>query len=141
MRLPQVCLQGFGDLNFQLLFRPIPIRVHSRLLSVLHLPSPHFLDKAKLFHGEVLGLKDEITFQGTSVKELEKAMAESVDFYIAWCKERNKVPEKPFSGKVFVRTSPDLHSRASVAAARLGLSLNKFIEKAIEDETMHVIAQ
>jgi predicted HicB family RNase H-like nuclease len=100
-----------------------------------------FDDEAKLFHGEVVGLKDVITFQGTSVSELEKAMAESIDFYLGWCKERGKTPEKPFSGKVFIRTSPDVHSRATVAAARLGLSLNKFIEKSIEDETMRVLAQ
>ncbi|HAP44068.1 MAG: antitoxin HicB [Spirochaetes bacterium GWD1_61_31] len=99
-----------------------------------------FDEEAKLFHGEVLGLHDVITFQGTSVGELETAMAESVDFYLNWCAERGKEPEKPFSGKLLVRTSPELHSRAAVAAARIGLSLNKYIEKAIEDETNHVLA-
>lgn len=98
-----------------------------------------FDDEAKLFHGEVLGLRDVITFQGTSVEELETAMRESVDFYLDWCTERGKVPEKPFSGRVLVRTSPELHSRAAIAAARIGLSLNKYIEKAIEDETNHVL--
>lgn len=63
-----------------------------------------------------------------------------MDFYLDWCAERNKEPEKPFSGKLLVRTSPELHSRAAVAAARLGLSLNKYVEKAIEDETNHVLA-
>ena len=43
---------------------------------------------AKLFHGEVVGLKDVITFQGTHVKELEKAFKDSVDDYLAWCKGR-----------------------------------------------------
>jgi len=32
-------------------------------------------------------------------------MAESVDFYLDWCAERNKEPEKPFSGKLMVRTN------------------------------------
>jgi len=40
-----------------------------------------FDDDANLFHGEVVGLKDVITFQGESVSELETAMAESIDFY------------------------------------------------------------
>lgn len=96
-------------------------------------------DDAKIFHGEVIGLRDVITFQGQSVDELEKAMADSVDFYLEWCAERNKEPEKPFSGKLMVRTTPELHSRAVVAAARIGLSLNKYIEKAIEDETRQVL--
>lgn len=99
-----------------------------------------FDNDARLFHGEVLGLRDVITFQGQSVDELEKAMADSVDFYLTWCEERSKKPEKPFSGKMLLRTSSELHSRASVAAARVGLSLNKFIEKAIEDETRQVLA-
>lgn len=100
-----------------------------------------FDEEAHLFHGEVIGLRDVITFQGKSVDELEKAMAESVDFYLDWCAERGKSPEKPFSGKFMVRTSPDIHSRAVIAAARIGLSLNKYIEKAIEDETRQVLAQ
>lgn len=100
-----------------------------------------FDEDARIFHGEVVGLRDVVTFQGTSVEELEAAMAESVDFYLDWCEQRGKDPEKPFSGKFMVRTSPDLHSRAAVAAARIGLSLNKYVEKAIEDETRQVLAQ
>lgn len=100
-----------------------------------------FDEDARIFHGEVIGLCDVITFQGTSVDDLEKAMVESVDFYLEWCKERNKDPDKPFSGKFMVRTSPDIHSRAAVAAARIGLSLNKYVEKAIEDETRQVLNQ
>ncbi len=99
-----------------------------------------FDEVARIFHGEVIGLQDVITFQGKSVEELEKAMAESVDFYLDWCKERNKVPGKPFSGKVMLRTSSEIHSRAALAAVRVGLSLNKFIEKAIEDETNQILA-
>ena len=99
-----------------------------------------FDEDARLFHGEVVGLRDVVTFQGRSVNELEKAMADSVDFYLSWCEERGKKPEKPFSGKLLVRTSPELHSRAAVAAARLGLSLNKYIERAIEDETRRILA-
>jgi predicted HicB family RNase H-like nuclease len=63
-----------------------------------------FDEDARIFHGEVIGLCDVITFQGTSVDDLEKAMVESVDFYLEWCKERNKevpisrFPESSWSG-------------------------------------------
>ena len=100
-----------------------------------------FDEQARIFHGEVIGLRDVITFQGKSVEELETAMAESVDFYLGWCKERGREPEKPFSGKFMVRTSPELHSSAVIAATRVGLSLNKYVEKAIEDETHHILDQ
>jgi predicted HicB family RNase H-like nuclease len=53
-----------------------------------------FDDDARIFHGEVVGMKDIITFQGESVSELETAMAESIDFYLDWCAERGKDPEK-----------------------------------------------
>jgi len=43
-------------------------------------------DKAKIFHGEVIGLKDVITFQGSSVEELEEAFKGSVEDYLGWSK-------------------------------------------------------
>ncbi|KKP29476.1 MAG: hypothetical protein UR12_C0007G0007 [candidate division TM6 bacterium GW2011_GWF2_30_66] len=83
--------------------------------------------EAKIFHGEVLGLKDVITFQGTTVNELEKAFKDSIDDYINWCKERGEEPEKTFSGNIRIRISPDLHAKLSQAATIKGLSLNSLI--------------
>lgn len=82
---------------------------------------------AKIFHGEVLGLKDVITFQGTTVAELEKAFRDSIDDYIIWCKERGEKPEKAFSGNLRIRISPDLHAKLSQAAVIQGISLNTLI--------------
>lgn len=83
----------------------------------------------KLLHGEVLGLKDVITFQGTTSQEIEKAFHESVDDYLAWCKERGEKPEKTFSGKLNLRMSPDLHAHLAFEAAKKGVSLNEFINE------------
>lgn len=44
-------------------------------------------DEAKIFHGEVVGLKDIITFQGSSVGELEEAFKDSVEDFLAWSKK------------------------------------------------------
>ena len=49
-------------------------------------------DEAKIFHGEVIGLSDIITFQGKSVEELEQSFKDSVDDYLTWCKERRERP-------------------------------------------------
>lgn len=46
-----------------------------------------FDEDAHIFSGEVLGLKDVITFQGESVSELEQAFHDSVDDYLEWCSE------------------------------------------------------
>ena len=43
-------------------------------------------DEAKIFHGEVVGLKDIITFQGSSVEELGEAFKDSVEDYLTWLK-------------------------------------------------------
>lgn len=82
---------------------------------------------SKIFHGEVLGLKDVITFQGTTVKELEKAFKDSIEDYISWCKERGEEPEKAFSGNIRIRISPDLHAKLAQAADMQGISLNSLI--------------
>jgi predicted HicB family RNase H-like nuclease len=52
---------------------------------------------AKIFHNDVVNTCDVITFQGTSVKEIEKAFAESIDDYLNWCKFENVESEKPYS--------------------------------------------
>lgn len=90
-------------------------------------------DEAKLFHGEVVGLKDVITFQGTSVKELSKAFKDSIDDYLTWCKKRGEKPEKTFSGNLRIRIEPDLHAKLAQEASLHNVSLNKFIvEKLIK---------
>ena len=47
-----------------------------------------FDDVAELFHGEVIGIKDVVTFQGRTPKELKKAFQESVEDYLSFCKQR-----------------------------------------------------
>ena len=81
-------------------------------------------DKAKVFHGEVIGLKDVITFQGLTVDELELSFRDSIDDYLSWCKERGEKPEKTFSGTFNLRISPDLHAQLVIQAKEMGTSLN-----------------
>ena len=84
-------------------------------------------DEAKIFHGEVLGIKDVVTFQGTSVDEIEQAFKDSIDDYLAFCKERGEEPDRPFSGKFNLRIPQDLHAKLSLAAQLQGESLNNYI--------------
>ena len=57
-----------------------------------------FDDEARLFHGEVIDLRDVVTFQGRSVEELEEAFRDSVDDYLEFCELRGEEPDRPFSG-------------------------------------------
>ncbi len=88
-----------------------------------------FDSEARLFHGEVLDTRDVITFQGTSVDDLQKAFRDSVDDYLDFCKERDEKPDKPFSGRLMVRLSSNLHRQLFVEARRDGKSLNKLISE------------
>jgi predicted HicB family RNase H-like nuclease len=90
--------------------------------------------EAKIFHGDIINTRDVITFQGTTVREIEKAFKESIDDYIAWCEEEGVEPEKPYSGKFNVRLSPEKHRQIAVLAKKMRVSLNSFVEKAITDE-------
>jgi len=84
------------------------------------------------FQGQVLNIKDVITFQGTSVEELGREFATSVDDYLAWCEERGEEPEKPYSGRFLLRIDPNLHRQVALAAARKGVSLNAWVASALE---------
>jgi predicted HicB family RNase H-like nuclease len=85
-----------------------------------------------LFHGEVVGTKDVITFQAKVVDKLRRAFVDSVDDYLSFCKARGENPEKPFSGKFVVRISPTLHRQVSTLAEGAGKSLNTLVEQWLE---------
>ena len=65
-----------------------------------------FDDDANIFHGEVINLRDVITFDGETVKELNQAFQDSVDDYLDFCAERGEDPKKPYYGKFVVRVEP-----------------------------------
>jgi predicted HicB family RNase H-like nuclease len=89
-------------------------------------------DEAGVFHGEVLDLRDVITFQGKSVEELEQTFRESIDDYLEFCGERGEKPDKPFSGRLMLRLPPRLHREVYVSAQREGKSLNQWIAEKLE---------
>lgn len=89
-------------------------------------------DDAKIFHGEVVGLSDIITFQGKSVDELEQAFKDSVDDYLKWCRERGEKPEKTFSGTFNLRIPPELHAKLAFQAKTMGISLNSYVTQQLQ---------
>ena len=91
-----------------------------------------FDSDADIFHGEVINTKDVITFQGSSVKEIHQAFQDSIDDYLAFCAERGEEAERPFSGKLNLRLKPELHRIAYITAKQHDLSLNSWLNKAIE---------
>ena len=86
-----------------------------------------FDDEADIFHGEVINLRDVVTFQGQTVDELHKAFRDSIDDYLKFCAERGEAPEKPYSGKFMVRVEPELHKTIAIRARQDGKSLNSWV--------------
>jgi predicted HicB family RNase H-like nuclease len=91
-------------------------------------------DEAGVFYGEVVGLKDVVTFKGSSVKELKKSFRESIDDYLAFCRRMGKTPDVPASGRLILRIPPELHSRASSVAKTEGRSLNTWVADAVKEK-------
>ena len=91
-----------------------------------------FDDEASIFHGEVVNLRDVITFEGTTVEELRQAFKDSIDDYLEFCARRDEEPERPFSGKFGVRIDPELHREVYLRAKMENKSLNSWIRQRIE---------
>jgi predicted HicB family RNase H-like nuclease len=90
-----------------------------------------FDDEVNIFHGEVINIRDVITFQGKSVDELRKAFEDSVEDYLAFCAEREEEPDKPFSGRFTVRLSPEQHRKVILAAEKAGKDIEMWVEEAL----------
>lgn len=99
-----------------------------------------FDDEAKVLHGEVVGLRDVVTFQADSVEAIEPAFRDSVDDYLAFCAERGEEPERPFSGQFVVRTDSELHRVLNMLAQVLGKSLNSLVVEFLHREAENALA-
>lgn len=79
-----------------------------------------------LFVGHLAGISDIIGFHGESVTELRAAFEDAVDDYLETCEKIGKAPQRPYSGKVMLRISPELHARIALKAKASGKSLNQW---------------
>jgi predicted HicB family RNase H-like nuclease len=82
--------------------------------------------------GRLLGVRAIISFHAQTVGELRKEFEFAVDDYLAECAEKNVSPEKPASGKLLLRLSPEVHGRAMVVAQAAGKSLNQWVADILE---------
>lgn len=94
-----------------------------------------FDDAANIFHGEVVNIRDVITFQGQSVDELRQAFEDSIEDYLAFCAERGEEPEEPFSGRITVQLSPEEHRRVILAAIKAGKRIDNWVADVLEQAT------
>ena len=96
-----------------------------------YLARTEFDDDANIFHGEVVNIRDVITFQGKSVDELRQAFEDSVEDYLAFCAERGEEPDPPFSGRFTVRLSPEQHRQVILAAEKTGKGIEMWVAEVL----------
>ena len=85
-----------------------------------------------IFVGRLTGIRDIISFHGTSVDELEQALKTSVEDYLAACEKLGQSPNKPASGRLMLRVPPDVHRAALAAAQMSGQSLNQWATQTLQ---------
>ncbi|MGP1458547.1 MAG: type II toxin-antitoxin system HicB family antitoxin [Treponema sp.] len=98
--------------------------------------SVHFNADDEIFFGKIEGVDDLVSFEGNTVVELKHAFEEAVNDYVILCKENGKKIEKSYKGSFNVRITPEIHRKAKLLSVMQGISLNQFIQKAVEQEIL-----
>ena len=83
---------------------------------------------------KVLHIDDLLVAECDSASDAPKALADIVDAYLEDCVELGREPTKPFKGTFNVRVGPELHKRAAMSAAEEGVSLNNWVQSALEEK-------
>ena len=99
-----------------------------------YLGSVAYSDKDQVFFGKIEGINGLVNFEGESVKELTAAFHEAVDDYLAYCEDEGIEPDKSYTGVLNVRLTPAIHRQIAMLAIKAGISINAYINDALEEK-------
>jgi predicted HicB family RNase H-like nuclease len=88
-------------------------------------------EDAGIIFGRILDIRDVVTFKGDTVTETKQAFQDSIDDYLEFCQELGQEPDKPFSGKLPFRTTPEHHRKVFLAATKAGKSINAWMDEVL----------
>ncbi|MGB5791858.1 type II toxin-antitoxin system HicB family antitoxin [Poseidonibacter sp.] len=100
-----------------------------------YIGSIEYSSEDRCFFGKIEMIDDLVTFEATTVDELEENFKIVVDEYIMTCKELNREPQKAFKGVFNVRIQPELHKKIYKEALKAGQSLNSFVSQVLSNST------
>lgn len=83
---------------------------------------------------KVLHIDDLLVAECDLASDAPKALAELVDAYLEDCAELGREPTRPFKGTFNVRGGPERHKRTAMSAAEEGVSLNNWVQSALEEK-------
>lgn len=93
-----------------------------------------FSAEDNLLVGHVVGIQDSLNFHGSSIQEATASFRDSIDGYLQMCEALGRKPDKEYRGCFNVRISPQLHRQAAIQAEAAGISMNQFVQEAIEEK-------
>lgn len=96
-----------------------------------------FSEEDGVFVGRILGINDIVSFHGRSVDEIKKQFAVALASYLSDCEEMGKEPERPYSGKLNLRLTPEFHKAIAFEAESSGMSINDVVVAALERSYMN----
>ena len=94
-----------------------------------------------VFAGRVLYLRDVIYIEGETVEDAEQQFHLSIDDYFAWAAEDRFVPDRPYSGKLPFRMTPEHHRKIALAAAQAGKSINAWMDDVVTQAADTVLGE
>jgi predicted HicB family RNase H-like nuclease len=86
---------------------------------------------AEILFGRVLDINDVVTFKAQTIEEARQEFQKSIDDYLEFCQELGHEPDKPFSGKLPFRTTPEHHRKIFIAAKKAGKSINTWMDEVL----------
>ncbi|MBI9082336.1 MAG: type II toxin-antitoxin system HicB family antitoxin [Desulfobacterales bacterium] len=89
-------------------------------------------EEDRIFVGRLAGIDDIVSFHGTTVDELEAAFHESVDHYLEVSVRTGRPAQKPYSGNLMLRISPDIHAAVATASQVRGKSINQWVAEVLD---------
>ncbi len=87
----------------------------------------------RIFVGRLAGITDIAVFHGSSVDELETAFRETVDHYIEVSERTGRPAQKPYSGNLMLRVSPEVHAAVATASQLQGKSINQWAAEVLNE--------
>ena len=96
--------------------------------------SVSFSEYDGVFRGKIEGIDGLVTFKGSSIKELTDEFHKAVEGYLAFCEQHGMPAKKSYSGTLNIRISPATHNAIADFAAEEGITINAFINLALERE-------
>ena len=96
-------------------------------------------EKDGIFFGKVQGMRVDLSYEGTTVKELVKAFHNVVDEYLHECEVKRIAPETTYNGHFNVRIHPEHHRLAAKCAMQENITLNQFVDEAVKKAILEYV--